>query len=95
MRSPQGKAPTELTREAMAAAANDKDVSACRRELARFSSSQLQEAGTELHLLGHIIGRDRGDGSSPSRATRKLGWRQGDGKRATLTSGRWTGQTRR
>ena len=49
----------------MAAAANDKDVIACRFELAGFSASQLVEAGTELHVLGHLIGSDRLQGRSP------------------------------
>ncbi len=55
----------EPTREAIAAAANDKDVIACRHELARFSASQLEESGTELHVVGHLIGRDRAHGISP------------------------------
>jgi hypothetical protein len=49
----------------MAAAANDKDVTACRYELARFCSNQLNEAGTELHLIGHFVGSDRARGISP------------------------------
>jgi len=37
----------------------------CRYELANYSSEQLHDAGTELHLLGHIIGSDRVYGASP------------------------------
>jgi len=48
----------------MAAAANDMDTSACRYELAKFSSKQMEEAGTELHVIGHIIGSDRVEGRS-------------------------------
>ena len=47
------------TRQAMVAAANDKDATACRYELARLCSKQLHETGTELHLIGHFIGPDR------------------------------------
>ena len=65
MDSPKDRPRIEPTREAMAAAANDKNVSACRHELARFSSNQLQEAGNELHLIGHFIGPDRAQGNSP------------------------------
>lgn len=53
------------TRESMAAAANDKNITTCRYELARFSANQLQEAGTELHIIGHLIGSDRVQGKSP------------------------------
>ncbi len=49
----------EPTRKAMATAANDADVSACRYELAKFSSKQLEDAGTVLHVVGHLIGPDR------------------------------------
>jgi len=55
----------EPTREAMASAAHDQVATACRYALARFSSNQLEEAGTELHLIGHFIGPDRVEGSSP------------------------------
>jgi hypothetical protein len=55
----------EPTREAMTAAANDMHATACRYELARFSSEQLCGAGTELHLIGHFIGPDRAEGNSP------------------------------
>ena len=65
MDSQTGRPRIEPTREAMAAAANDKDVIACRYELARFSASQLEEAGAELHVIGHLIGPDRAQGRSP------------------------------
>src|SRR6266849_3086653 len=65
MDSLKGRPRIQPTREAMAAAANDKDATECRYELARFSSSELQEAGNELYLMGHFIGPDRAQGSSP------------------------------
>ena len=65
MESPSGSPRIEPTREAMAIAADDKDAIACRSELARFSAKQLVEAGAELHVLGHLIGPDRAQGSSP------------------------------
>ena len=55
----------EVTREAIRAAAQDQNLSRLRYDLAMFSSGQLQEAGTELHLLGHFLGSDRVDGTSP------------------------------
>jgi hypothetical protein len=54
-----------FTKEAITAAANDKGACACRRDLARFSSAVFLEVGTELHIIGHIMGSDRADGSSP------------------------------
>jgi hypothetical protein len=65
MDSQSGQPRIEPTREAIAAAANDKALSTCRHELAKFSSSQLEEAGAELHVLGHLIGSDRVRGASP------------------------------
>jgi hypothetical protein len=65
MDSQSGRPRIEPSREAMAAAANDKSVIACRYELARFSANQLEEAGTELHVIGHLIGPDRAQGKSP------------------------------
>jgi hypothetical protein len=55
----------EPTYGGIAAAANDNDLITCRHKLASFSSNQLCEAGTELHVLGHIIGSDRARGVSP------------------------------
>src|ERR1700674_5157585 len=65
MDSQTGRPRIEPSREAMAATANDKDVIACRSELARCSASHLEEAGTELHVIGHLIGPDRAQGRSP------------------------------
>jgi hypothetical protein len=62
----QGSRPRiEPSRKAMAAAANNKSVIACRYELAKFSANQLEESGTELHVIGHLIGPDRAQGKSP------------------------------
>jgi hypothetical protein len=55
----------EVTRQAIRAAAQDQNLSKLRFDLAMFSSRQLQDAGTELHLLGHLLGSDRVDGTSP------------------------------
>lgn len=55
----------EVTREAIRTAAQDQQVSRLRYKLAKFSSKELLDAGTELHLLGHFLGSDRVDGSSP------------------------------
>jgi len=49
----------------MTDAANDKEAVACRSRLARFSADQFVKAGTELHLIGHLIGPDRAQGRSP------------------------------
>ncbi len=65
MDSQGGRPRIEPTREAMTAAANDREVIACRYELARFSAKELEAAGTELHVVGHLIGTDRVQGSSP------------------------------
>lgn len=55
----------EATREAISAAAADETLKSCRRDLAQFSAEQFLEAGTQLHVLGHLIGSDRKTGSSP------------------------------
>jgi hypothetical protein len=49
----------------MLAAANEPTVMALRAALARFSSIQFEEVGSELHLAGHLIGPDRTTGASP------------------------------
>jgi len=54
-----GRPRIEPTREAIAAVANDSELMTFRYELAKFCSSQLDEVGTELQVLGHIIGPDR------------------------------------
>ena len=65
MNSPSGIPRIDPTREAIAGAANDVEASRCRYALAQFSSNQLEETGTELHVLGHLIGSDRVRGVSP------------------------------
>lgn len=65
MGSQKGRPRVESTRESMAVAANDRDATACRYKLARFCAKQLVEAGTELHVVGHLIGPDRAPGRSP------------------------------
>jgi len=64
MDSPDRIPRIEPTQEAMEAAASDKGAIACRSDLARFSASQLVETGTELHVMGHLLGSDRTQGSS-------------------------------
>jgi len=54
-----------LNRAAITAAAEDSAVVTCRYDLAKFSAAQMQDAGIELHVLGHLIGDDRVSGSSP------------------------------
>ncbi|MGH9344315.1 MAG: hypothetical protein ACRD19_11210 [Terriglobia bacterium] len=46
-------------------AASDKNLVQCRHSLADFSAATFLDAGTELHVLGHLIGSDRVDGTSP------------------------------
>jgi hypothetical protein len=55
----------EPTREAMAAAANDRELMSLRFELAKFCSVQLNEVGIELGVLGEVVGSDRVSGTSP------------------------------
>jgi hypothetical protein len=55
----------EPNREAITAAANNKNLHKRRYRLAKFSSDQLAAAATELDLLGRIVGSDRADGTSP------------------------------
>ena len=61
---PRGRPRIEPIKEAMVAAANDKDAIACRSDLARSSANQLVKAGNELHIMGHLIGPDRAQGRS-------------------------------
>jgi hypothetical protein len=65
MKSQSGRPRVEPTRKSMAAAAKDRDTIVCRYELARFCAKQLEAAGTELHVIGHLIGPDRAQGKSP------------------------------
>jgi len=55
----------EAVSEAINLAANNKTLREQRNELAHFSSKIFLSVGTELHVLGHIVGRDRIDGVSP------------------------------
>ena len=55
----------KLIGDVIALAAKDESLVRCRHELAQFSSEHFLAAGTELHVLGHIIGSDRADGVSP------------------------------
>lgn len=52
------------TNLAKTAAADSAQVAA-RRELAKFTAETFEAAGTELHLVGHILGTDRTNGVSP------------------------------
>ena len=61
----RNKARISISREEIAAAALDESVRAERHELAMFSAAQFLEVGTELHVLGHIIGSDRASSDSP------------------------------
>jgi len=45
--------------------ANDRKLRKQRRALAHFSSKIFLSVGTELHVLGHVVGADRIDGVSP------------------------------
>ena len=54
-----------LEREAIIAACNDDKLRRCRAELAQFASETFSAAGQELHVVGHIVGSDRVDGTSP------------------------------
>lgn len=46
-------------------AAGDESLMKHRRDLAHFTAETFLTAGTELHVLGHIIGSDRSNGASP------------------------------
>jgi hypothetical protein len=65
MKPQSDKARIEPTREAITAAAVDELLKECRRDLARFASRQFLEVGSELHVLGHLLGPDRKDSASP------------------------------
>jgi hypothetical protein len=51
--------------ETFSLAAKDEKLRKVRRDLAHFSSGIFLAVGTELHVLGDIIGSDRVDGVSP------------------------------
>jgi hypothetical protein len=59
------RANIELTHDAISVAANDKRLRKQRGQLARVASEIFLTAGTELHVLGHLVGADRADGVSP------------------------------
>lgn len=65
MKSESAPENPQLTRDAVSPAANNKELRKRRRELARFSSETFSSAGTELHVLGYVIGSDRVGGVSP------------------------------
>jgi hypothetical protein len=46
-------------------ASNDEDLRAQRQEVARFAALTFLAVGTELHVLGHIVGEDRIEHKSP------------------------------
>jgi hypothetical protein len=63
--SETGQANTQAIRDTINLAANDKKLTKERRELAQFISKTFLSVGTELHVLGHIVGSDRIRGVSP------------------------------
>ncbi len=54
-----------MDREAIRESAIEADQVAMRMDVARFTSKIFREAGTELHVAGHLVGTDRRDGASP------------------------------
>jgi hypothetical protein len=60
------RANTQAISETINLAGNDKNLRKQRGQLARFASEIFLSAGTELHILGHLIGPDRTDHVSPS-----------------------------
>lgn len=44
---------------------NDANLSELRSQLAQFASVHFKQVGDELHLFGHIFGRDRVNGTTP------------------------------
>jgi len=63
--SETGQGNIQPIRDTISLAANDKKLRKQRDELAHFSSEIFMSAGTELHVLGHVVGGDRIDGVSP------------------------------
>jgi hypothetical protein len=63
--SETGQPNIQLISDAISLAANDKQLRKQRGQLARFCSEIFLSAGTELHVLGHVVGSDRNDGVSP------------------------------
>lgn len=52
-------------RETIRLAAADRSLMKRRKKLASFTAATFADTGVELHLAGHLIGRDRIDGTSP------------------------------
>src|SRR5258708_6128571 len=65
MKSETGKENIGSTRDTFSLAAKDEELKKNRSELAHFSADMFLVVGTELHVLGHIIGSDRVEGASP------------------------------
>jgi hypothetical protein len=63
--SETGQVNIEPIRDAISLAANDKKLRKQRSQLAHFASEIFLSTGTELHVLGHIVGSGRIDGTSP------------------------------
>ena len=63
--SETGQGNTQTIRDAINLAANDETLTKERLELAHFSSKTFLSVGTELHVLGHVVGSDRIGGVSP------------------------------
>ncbi len=63
--SETGQANIQAISDAIRLAANDKKLRKQRGHLAHFSSEIFLSSGTELHVLGNLIGPDRSDGASP------------------------------
>jgi hypothetical protein len=56
---------TQAISDAINLAANDEKLTKERGELAHFTSKSFLSVGTELHVLGHVVGSDRIGGVSP------------------------------
>jgi len=65
MKSETTTGKVEVSEATIRLAAGSKKFRNQRRQLAHFSSDIFLSAGTELHLLGHIVGPDRVEGVSP------------------------------
>jgi hypothetical protein len=65
MKSETATREVQLSEPTIRLAANDKKLRNQRRKLAHFSSKVFLSVGTELHLLGHVVGSDRVNGVSP------------------------------
>lgn len=63
--SETGQAKIQAISDAISLAASDKTLRKQRSQLAHFASEIFLSAGTELHVLGHLVGSDRTDSVSP------------------------------